>query len=123
MRHHDVPEMASQPLDAEFLASQDCVLIATDHSAYDYDFIVRALAAGDRHAQRHEGGARRPRENPQSVKTFSSCMVSGEEVKIRTSNIEIRNKHEIRNQKQLIIRYFEIRDSDLFRISRFGFRT
>ena len=22
-------------------ASQDCVLIATDHTAYDYDFIVR----------------------------------------------------------------------------------
>ena len=40
MRHHDVPEMASTPLDAKFLASQDCVLIATDHSAYDYDFIV-----------------------------------------------------------------------------------
>ena len=27
--------------DAEFLASQDCMLIATDHSAYDYDFIVQ----------------------------------------------------------------------------------
>ena len=26
---------------AEFLAAQDCVLIATDHSAYDYAFIVR----------------------------------------------------------------------------------
>ena len=25
----------------ESLAEQDCVLIATDHSAYDYDFIVR----------------------------------------------------------------------------------
>ena len=25
----------------EFLAAQDCVLIATDHSAYDYDFIVK----------------------------------------------------------------------------------
>jgi len=41
MRHHDVPEMSSTPLDAKFLASQDCVLIATDHSAYDYDFIVQ----------------------------------------------------------------------------------
>ena len=41
MRHHDVPEMASTPLTPKFLASQDCVLIATDHSAYDYDFIVQ----------------------------------------------------------------------------------
>ena len=41
MRHHDVPEMSSSPLDAKFLAEQDCVLIATDHSAYDYDFIVQ----------------------------------------------------------------------------------
>ena len=41
MRHHNLPEMASSPLDAKFLASQDCVLIATDHSAYDYDFIVK----------------------------------------------------------------------------------
>jgi UDP-N-acetyl-D-glucosamine dehydrogenase len=41
MRHHDVPAMDSTPLDAKFLASQDCVLIATDHSAYDYDFIVK----------------------------------------------------------------------------------
>jgi UDP-N-acetyl-D-glucosamine dehydrogenase len=41
MRRHRVPEMQSMPLDASFLASQDCVLIATDHSAYDYDFIVK----------------------------------------------------------------------------------
>jgi len=41
MRHFRVPEMTSSELTAEFLASQDCVLIATDHSAYDYDFIVR----------------------------------------------------------------------------------
>jgi UDP-N-acetyl-D-glucosamine dehydrogenase len=41
VRHHDVPAMESTPLDEKFLASQDCVLIATDHSAYDYDFIVR----------------------------------------------------------------------------------
>ena len=33
--------MESSPLTAEFLAGQDCVLIATDHSAYDYEFIVR----------------------------------------------------------------------------------
>ena len=41
MRHHDVPDLESSPLTAEFLAEQDCVLIATDHSCYDYDFIVR----------------------------------------------------------------------------------
>ena len=41
MRHHDVPDMASCPLTPEYLAAQDCVLIATDHSAYDYDFIVQ----------------------------------------------------------------------------------
>lgn len=41
MRNHHLPEMASRPLTPEFLSSQDCVLIATDHSVYDYDFIVR----------------------------------------------------------------------------------
>ena len=40
-RHHDLPAMQSQDLTPDFLASQECVLIATDHSAYDYDFIVR----------------------------------------------------------------------------------
>lgn len=41
MRHHDVPDLSSSELTAEFLASQDCVLIATAHSAWDYEFIVR----------------------------------------------------------------------------------
>jgi UDP-N-acetyl-D-glucosamine dehydrogenase len=41
MRHFEVPELSSTPLTAEFLASQDCALIATDHSAYDFEFIVR----------------------------------------------------------------------------------
>lgn len=41
MRHHDVPEMSSMPLTPAYLAGQDCVLIATDHSAYDYAFIVK----------------------------------------------------------------------------------
>lgn len=41
MRHHDLPAMESVPLTPETLASQDCVLIATDHSAYDYEMIVR----------------------------------------------------------------------------------
>ncbi len=41
VRHHELPAMDSQELTPELLASQDCVLIATDHSAYDYDFIVK----------------------------------------------------------------------------------
>jgi UDP-N-acetyl-D-glucosamine dehydrogenase len=41
MRHYpDLPAMSSQDLTTDYLASQDCVLIATDHSSYDYDFIV-----------------------------------------------------------------------------------
>jgi len=41
MRHHEVPDMDSSPLTPEYLASQDCVLIATDHSAYDAEYIVQ----------------------------------------------------------------------------------
>ena len=41
MRHFHVPRLASETMTPEYLASLDCVLIATDHSAYDYDFIVR----------------------------------------------------------------------------------
>lgn len=42
MRHYpDLPALDSQPLTPEFLAAQDCVLISTDHSAYDHDFIVQ----------------------------------------------------------------------------------
>ena len=45
MRHYpNLPVMASQELTAAYLAGQDCVLIATDHSAYDYDFIVEHSA-------------------------------------------------------------------------------
>ena len=32
--------MSSQELTPEYLASQDCVLIATDHSAYDWAWIA-----------------------------------------------------------------------------------
>ncbi|HOF40454.1 MAG TPA: nucleotide sugar dehydrogenase [Candidatus Hydrogenedentes bacterium] len=34
-------EMSSTPLTAETLERVDCVLVATDHSVYDYEFIVR----------------------------------------------------------------------------------
>ena len=41
MRRHPTLEMNSQPLTPELLAAQDCALIATDHTAYDYPLIVR----------------------------------------------------------------------------------
>jgi len=41
MRAHDLPEMSSCELTPEYLEAQDCVLIATDHSSYDYQFIVK----------------------------------------------------------------------------------
>ena len=40
MRHYPQLSMSSQPLTAETLAEQDCVLIATDHTSYDIDWIV-----------------------------------------------------------------------------------
>jgi len=40
MRNHRIC-LDSQPLTEEFLAKQDCVVIVTNHTAYDYDFIVR----------------------------------------------------------------------------------
>ena len=41
MRHYRVPRLASEPLTSEYLAAQDCLLVATDHSAYDWDFIAK----------------------------------------------------------------------------------
>ncbi|HAP08858.1 MAG TPA: nucleotide sugar dehydrogenase [Planctomycetaceae bacterium] len=41
MRHYHLPPMTSTPLTPQFLAEQDCVLISTDHSAFDYPFIVQ----------------------------------------------------------------------------------
>jgi UDP-N-acetyl-D-glucosamine dehydrogenase len=40
MRRHPGLDFASQPLTAEYLQSQDAVLIATDHSAYDWPWIA-----------------------------------------------------------------------------------
>ncbi|MFO0823547.1 MAG: nucleotide sugar dehydrogenase [Gemmataceae bacterium] len=40
MRHWPHLSMTSTPLTPEFLASQDAVLISTDHTAFDYTFIV-----------------------------------------------------------------------------------
>ena len=50
----DSPPLASSPLTAEYLAAQDCVLIVTDHTAYDYELIVKhaALVVDTRNATR-----------------------------------------------------------------------
>lgn len=40
MRAHNLPAMTSCELTPEYLASQDCVLIATDHTKFDYAKIV-----------------------------------------------------------------------------------
>ncbi len=41
MRHFDLPAMESQALTPKYLSSLDAVLIATDHTAFDYDAIVK----------------------------------------------------------------------------------
>jgi UDP-N-acetyl-D-glucosamine dehydrogenase len=54
MRAHDLPAMSSQELTPEYLTEQDCVLIVTNHTAYDYDFIVQhsSLVLDTRNATR-----------------------------------------------------------------------
>jgi UDP-N-acetyl-D-glucosamine dehydrogenase len=60
MRHYDFSHMRSVDLTPERLAGYDCVLIATDHSSYDYETIVRhaKLVVDTRNATRKvkEGG-------------------------------------------------------------------
>jgi UDP-N-acetyl-D-glucosamine dehydrogenase len=53
--HRDLPDMNHQELTPQFLQSLDCVLIATDHSAFDYECIVRhaPLVVDTRNATRH----------------------------------------------------------------------
>jgi UDP-N-acetyl-D-glucosamine dehydrogenase len=41
MRNYELPAMESQELTPEYLASLDAILIATDHSAFDYESIVK----------------------------------------------------------------------------------
>jgi UDP-N-acetyl-D-glucosamine dehydrogenase len=55
MRHYPLPPQQSQPLTAEYLQSQDVVLIATDHSCYDWDFVVEhaQLVVDTRNATRN----------------------------------------------------------------------
>jgi UDP-N-acetyl-D-glucosamine dehydrogenase len=54
MRHYPHLRMASRELTPEFLASQDCLLIATDHSAYNWPWIVEhaSLVVDTRNATR-----------------------------------------------------------------------
>lgn len=54
MRHYNYENMKSVPLSAETLASYDAVVIATDHSSYDYAAIVDAskLVVDTRNATR-----------------------------------------------------------------------
>lgn len=40
MRHYQVPQLASTALTAEYLATQDCVVVVTDHSAVDYKLVA-----------------------------------------------------------------------------------
>ena len=40
VRRHQAPSLVSQELTPEYLAEQDCVVIVTDHSAYDWPKIV-----------------------------------------------------------------------------------
>jgi UDP-N-acetyl-D-glucosamine dehydrogenase len=54
MRHYDFSHKHSVALSPETIAGYDCVLIATDHSSYDYEAIVRnaTLVVDSRNATR-----------------------------------------------------------------------
>jgi UDP-N-acetyl-D-glucosamine dehydrogenase len=41
MRHYPHLRMSSRELTEEYLRTRDCVLIATDHSAYDWGWLAR----------------------------------------------------------------------------------
>lgn len=58
MRHYDVPDLVHQEPTEAYLQSLDCVLIATDHSAFDYEAIVKhaALVVDTRNATHHVPG-------------------------------------------------------------------
>jgi UDP-N-acetyl-D-glucosamine dehydrogenase len=55
IRHHGHFDLESQPLTPGYLRSQDCLVIVTDHSAYDWDWIVShaPLVVDTRNATRH----------------------------------------------------------------------
>jgi UDP-N-acetyl-D-glucosamine dehydrogenase len=54
MRHYDYSHMKSVPLSPESLGKYDAVVIATDHSAYDYGAVVESakLVVDTRNATR-----------------------------------------------------------------------
>jgi UDP-N-acetyl-D-glucosamine dehydrogenase len=58
MRHYDYSQMKSVPLTPQVLAGYDAVVIATDHSSYDYQSIVdnAALVVDTRNATRRVTG-------------------------------------------------------------------
>jgi len=55
MRHYPHLRMASKELTADYLHSQDCVIIVTDHSAYDWAWVVEhsSLVVDTRNATRN----------------------------------------------------------------------
>jgi UDP-N-acetyl-D-glucosamine dehydrogenase len=58
---HGIPHLTSRPLTPDLLRAQDCVLVVTDHSAYDWDWVVEhaRLVVDTRNAT---AGVRRGRE-------------------------------------------------------------
>jgi UDP-N-acetyl-D-glucosamine dehydrogenase len=54
LRHYNFEGMKSVPVDAKMLGQYDCVLIATDHTSYDYPMIVESsqLVVDTRNATR-----------------------------------------------------------------------
>ena len=44
MKHHDLPEMESAELSSDFLSQLDKLIIAIDHSEFDYQPIVDECA-------------------------------------------------------------------------------
>jgi UDP-N-acetyl-D-glucosamine dehydrogenase len=54
LRHYNFEGMMSVPIDSKSLAAYDCVLIATDHTSYDYPMIVESsqLVVDTRNATR-----------------------------------------------------------------------
>jgi UDP-N-acetyl-D-glucosamine dehydrogenase len=60
MRHYPHLKMASQPLTEEYLAGRDCVVVVTDHSAYDWAWVAEhaRLVVDTRNATR---GVKAPR--------------------------------------------------------------
>ena len=60
MRHYPHLQMSSQELTPAYLESQDCVLIVTDHSAYDWAWIAEhaPLIVDTRNALKNVAGAR-----------------------------------------------------------------